>query len=126
MVTSVLLTEHALTAHDVVRLAHLHDPEPLRVHLLVPGTEGKARDALDASLEALVAEGVQATGDLTPDDPLEAVVALAKQIGADEVLVVTEPHLFEEAVHRDWASRVRAALDRPVLHIVAGTDRVVS
>ncbi len=33
--TIVLLAEHALTTHDVQRVAHLHDPQPVRVHLVV-------------------------------------------------------------------------------------------
>ena len=32
----------------------------------------------------------------------------------------------DEALHRDWASRLRDELALPVLHVVSGTDRVVS
>ena len=157
--TTVLLAEHALTPHDVARIAHLHDPQPVRVHVLVPvdtdhnplveaideavlgrlgdavrdsgrpspaQAQATARAALEASLSALRAEGLEAEGELAPDDPVDAVVAVARRLAADEVLVVTEPHLLEESLRRDWASRLRGAVKLPVLHTVAGTDRVVS
>ena len=88
--------------------------------------QATARAALEASLSALRAEGLEAEGELAPDDPVDAVVAVARRLAADEVLVVTEPHLLEESLRRDWASRLRGAVKLPVLHTVAGTDRVVS
>jgi hypothetical protein len=159
MVRSVLLVENALTPHDVQRIAALHGPEPLTVHLVVPVDTGHnrlveaiddlalgrlreavtdtggpspeqaettARATLDAATAALRQAGVAVEGGLAPDDPVETVVELARRVEADEVLVVTEPHLLEETFHRDWASRLREELRLPVLHTVAGTDRVVS
>jgi hypothetical protein len=155
--TIVLLTEDALTDHDVARVAHLHDPEPVRARVLVPvSTErhrlvealdelalGRLREAvrdsgeppeqarvaaenaLSSSISALRLAEVEADGELVGDDPVEDTVALARKLDADEVIVITEPHLVEEAFRRDWASRIRAALRRPVLHVVAGTDRVL-
>jgi hypothetical protein len=84
-----------------------------------------AQAAMDSSVRDLVAAGIQATGALVAD-PVRDVVSAANELDADEVIVVTEPHLLKETFHRDWASRIRSALDRPVLHFVAGTDRVVS
>lgn len=157
MFTIVTLTENALTAHDVDRIAHLHDPEAVRVHLVVPvnpqhnrlvealddvalGRLGRAvrgddtppeqaelaaREALEVSVAALHEAGVEADGELLQGEPAAAVVAVVHRLGADEVIVVTEPHLVEESLRRDWASRLRDDLDKPVLHVVAGTDRVV-
>jgi hypothetical protein len=159
--TIVTLTENALMPHDVQRVAHLHDPEPVRVHLVVPvdternrlvetfdnvalsvahlgrpdrdadeptaeAAEAAARSALDASIAALTEAGVETTGDLAPDDPVGRVAAVARGLDADEIIVVTDQHLLEESLHRDWASRLRDEAGRPVLHFVAGTDRVVS
>ena len=42
MFTTVLLTEKALTAHDVERFAHLHDPEPIHVHVVVPAHDDRS------------------------------------------------------------------------------------
>jgi hypothetical protein len=95
------------------------DPPPERA-------QATARATLEAATTALRQAGVTVEGELVPDDPVESVVALARRVDADEVLVVTEPHLLEETFHRDWASRIRDELALPVLHTVAGTDRVVS
>lgn len=158
MLTTVLLTEDALAEHDVQRVAHLHDPEPVRVHVLVPVDTrhnrlvealddlalGRLRDAvsdsgeeppeqarvralgdLERSVSALRVAGLEADGSLAGDDPVVDVVRVARDLDADEVIVITEPHLVEESLRRDWASRIRSELGRPVLHVVAGTDRVV-
>ena len=42
MFTTVLLTEKALTAHDVERFAHLHDPEPIHIHVVVPAHDDRS------------------------------------------------------------------------------------
>jgi hypothetical protein len=55
-----------------------------------------------------------------------AAVEAATADASDEIVVVTPPHLVESGLHRDWASRLRDELSLPVLHVVSGTDRVVS
>ncbi|NHC46115.1 indole-3-glycerol phosphate synthase [Motilibacter aurantiacus] len=159
MYTILVLTEDALTPHDVERVAHLHDPEPVQAHVLVPvdthrnrlvealddvalgrlaeavrepgpsspdEARRRAQQALDASVTALATAGVSATGALTGDDPVDEAAVAANELGVDEVIVVTEPHFVEETVRRDWASRLREASGLPLLHVIAGTDRVVS
>lgn len=85
-----------------------------------------AGHALDQSVHALREAGVEAEGSLVGDDPVPDVLALLPRVGADEILVVTAPHLLEEAFNRDWGSRLQESAGLPVLHVVAGTDRVVS
>lgn len=87
--------------------------------------EQEAMHAVNASISALGAVGVEARGSVTGDDPVPAALEAARQFEVDEVIVVTPPHLVEEALHRDWASRLKNRLDLPLLHFVAGTDRVV-
>jgi hypothetical protein len=159
--TTVLLTEKALTTHDVERFAHLHDPEPIRIYVLVPAhddhseleevvddiartdfaealhddheglTDAKravaANDEVTTSVAALQAAGVaEVEGEIITGDPIEAAVAKVKELDADEVVVLTEPHLIADWTRRDWATKLRHALDKPVLHVVLGTDQVVS
>jgi hypothetical protein len=85
-----------------------------------------ARHALDTSVDALTAAGLVAGGSLAGDDPVPEVLDLAAGLPADEVLVITMPHLLEEWFNRDWGSRLREQAGSPVLHVVAGTDRVVT
>ena len=82
--------------------------------------------AVNASLDLLTAAGLQARGSITGSDPVPAAVEAARGDDSDEVIVVTPPHLVESGLHRDWASRLRDELALPVLHIVSGTDRVIS
>jgi hypothetical protein len=154
--TILVLAEEGLTDHDVARVADLRRAETsgdsaaerVRAHVVVPVAERRnrfvealdevalgrlprqepgdarvrAQSALDASVAALRTAGVEATGSLADDDPVDDVAAAA----GDEIWVFTSPHLIEDGLHRDWASRLRQATGRPVLHVVAGTDRVVS
>ena len=93
------------------------DPKDARLAALHAVAESKVR---------LQAAGLgTAEGELAAN-PVEATVAAVSRFHADEVVVITPPHLVEEALHRDWASKLRARLDLPVLHITAGTDRVIS
>ena len=161
MFTTVLLTEKALSDHDVQRVAHLHDPEPVHVHVVVPSHDdrselaeavddiartdfadalhdedsgrtqaqltGAAGQEVAAAIAALRAAGVaQVDGEVAAGNPVDRVVELARSLDADEVVVFTEPHLIADWTRRDWASRLRHSLDLPVLHVVLGTDQVVS
>ena len=112
-------------ALDEVALGHLReaiddsdDPSPQQA-------EQEARQALNASIVALRDAGLEAEGATTDDDPVPAALEAVSQQQVDEVIVVTPPHLVEEALRRDWASRLREKVELPVLHVVAGTDRVV-
>ncbi|GAB2466403.1 hypothetical protein [Xylanimonas ulmi] len=85
--------------------------------------EAKAADALRASLAAITATGVTATGAITGDDPLPALTTAVAD-GAREVVVVTYPHALADTFHADWASRARERLTVPVLHLYAGTSEL--
>ncbi len=86
-----------------------------------PAARTEAGDALAASVAALDAVGVEATGEVTEDDPLPALAEAVRRFSAREVVVVTRPHAVEDTFHRDWASRARDSVGVPVLHVYAGT-----
>jgi len=88
--------------------------------------EREAMHAVNASLDALRSAGVTARGSVTGSDPVPAAIEAVRRDSADEVIVVTPPHPIEAGLHRDWASRLRDELELPVLHVVSGTDRVIS
>lgn len=88
--------------------------------------EQEAMHTVNASLALLKAAGLDAQGSVTGSDPVPAAVEAARADSSDEVIVVTPPHLVEAGLHRDWASRLRDELALPVLHVVSGTDRVIS
>lgn len=88
--------------------------------------EQDAMHDVNASIDLLKAAGLEAQGSITGSDPVPAAVEAVKADQSDEVIVVTPPHVVEAGLHRDWASRLRDELRLPVLHFVAGTDRVIS
>lgn len=153
----IVLTEHALTEHDVTRIIEWHEGD-LDVHVLVPETSDQSRfdqvvddvarvdvdelrrdisgaeddeavaskRALRESLERLEAKGVTAKGALTPKNPVPATASTVTSEDADELWVVTEPHLVTDLLRRDWATKLRHLVSVPVLHVIGGTDEVIS
>lgn len=53
--------------------------------------------------------------------PLDVLTSVVDETRADEVIVLTAPHLVEEFFHRDWASRARHKVGVPVLKLFAHT-----
>jgi hypothetical protein len=88
--------------------------------------ERDAMHAVNASVALFTAAGVDAKGSITGSNPVPASIQAASQYKADEIIVVTPPHLLTDGLHRDWASRLRDEVKLPVLHTISGTDRVVS
>ncbi|MEI5097934.1 indole-3-glycerol phosphate synthase [Streptomyces sp. PmtG] len=78
--------------------------------------------ALAVSLTALRAAGGTAEGRLIEDHPLDALRELVDAAGADEVIVLTDPHYVEEFFHRDWASRARHKVGVPVLKLFSHAE----
>ncbi len=83
-----------------------------------------ADEQLDRTLAAFTAAGREATGMVTDDDPLPALRAVVAGGDVHEVVVVTYPHLVEDTLHTDWASRARDVLQVPVLHVYRGTHEL--
>ncbi len=80
--------------------------------------EADAQDAVAASVSALRALGAEATGGFSSKDPIESLEQVAREHSADEVIVLTRPHVIQEFLHLDWSSKARRRLGVPVLHLV--------
>lgn len=81
-----------------------------------------AERALDYSLKGLRESGSEAMGQVIEEHPLDVLQSVVEQTHADEVIVLTAPHLVEEFFHRDWASRARHKVGVPVLKLFAHTE----
>ncbi|MEU3726009.1 indole-3-glycerol phosphate synthase [Streptomyces sp. NPDC031705] len=114
--------DRLLRAIDDVALGEL--PEALREADEPEGeaARGPAAHALAHSLNALRAKGARAVGQIIEDHPLDKLKAVVDETGADEVIVLTAPHLVEEFFHRDWASRARHRVEVPVLKLFAHNE----
>lgn len=84
--------------------------------------QAHASEALRTSVQLLEDAGVAARGDVVTGDPIPALRAAVARYGADEVIVLSRPHLVEEAARRDWAARARHELKLPVLRLLAHAD----
>ncbi|MEF9907306.1 indole-3-glycerol phosphate synthase [Streptomyces sp. P9-A2] len=109
--------DRLLRAIDDVALGELDDA--VREGETPEGEEAKTMGerALEVSLQALHTAGHAAEGRLIEDHPLDALRAMVQEAGADEVIVLTDPHYVEEFFHRDWASRARHKVGVPVLKL---------
>ncbi|MDF3290000.1 MULTISPECIES: indole-3-glycerol phosphate synthase [Streptomyces] len=114
--------ERLLRALDDVALGELrsaaHEDD-------VPGGEqalAPASQALEHSLRELRKTGAQAVGEIVEDHPLVLLRSVVEKTSADEVIVLTAPHLVEEFFHRDWASRARHTVGVPVLKLYAHNE----
>ena len=114
-----------IEALDEIALGRLRDALDEQDDPTPAQAEQDAMHAVNESVDLLAAVGLTARGSITGSDPVPAAVEAARGDDADEVIVVTPPHPVEAGLHRDWASRLRDELRLPVLHVVAGTDRVI-
>ena len=73
---------------------------------------------LDESARLLRDRDQQVTARLTDLDPIDALKELVTETSADEVIILTEPHLVREFLKLDWTSRARRSLDVPTLHLL--------
>ncbi|WP_369201857.1 indole-3-glycerol phosphate synthase [Streptomyces sp. PU-14G] len=83
---------------------------------------GPAEQFLELSLKRLREAGSEAVGQIIDEHPLDVLKSVAEQTRADEVIVLTAPHLVEEFFHRDWASRARHKVGVPVLKLFAHNE----
>ncbi|MET7641049.1 indole-3-glycerol phosphate synthase [Streptomyces sp. NPDC005438] len=111
-----------LRALDDVALGELSDA--VREGEEPEGGEARqlAERALQHSLNVLRKTGAEAVGRLVEDHPLRLLGSVVEEVGADEVIVLTAPHLVEEFFHRDWASRARHKVGVPVLKLFAHSE----
>ncbi|MEU0279077.1 indole-3-glycerol phosphate synthase [Streptomyces sp. NPDC006195] len=111
-----------LRAIDDIAIGELRDAT--REDEVLEGKEARrpAELALEHSLAALRAQGSAATGQVVEEHPLDRLKEVVDESGADEVIVLTEPHYVEEFFHRDWASRARHKVGVPVLKLFAHSE----
>ncbi len=79
----------------------------------------RAATTLATSVAALAAAGaVLGTSRAVDQEPVDALSAVIEEVGGQEAIVLTRPHLVAEFFHVDWTSQARRHLGIPVLHLV--------
>jgi hypothetical protein len=82
------------------------------------GLDSAGQTAVSTSVDAIAALGHQASGEFSSEDPIESLDAVVAKESADEVIIMTRPHIVQEFFHVDWTSQARRRLGVPVLHLV--------
>lgn len=109
--------------------------QPSSFHVLVPATpprdhvwtEGEARAVagkhLDAALERFRSVGIEATGEVGDERPLEAIDEILGREAFDEIVLSTFPPGMSRWLRLDLPHRVEATYGLPVRHVIAPRER---
>ena len=81
-----------------------------------------AQAGLLRTLDRLRELGLDADGELVPDDPLVALESIVSERESNEVVIMTRTHVVSQFLHTDWASSARRHLDVPVLHLLERSE----
>ncbi len=81
-------------------------------------SRGEAQARLDAALAALAARGVEATGHVGTDDPLQAIEDALRTFRADELIISTHPPGRSNWLEKDLLRIARERYDCPIAHVV--------
>jgi hypothetical protein len=76
------------------------------------------RSDLQTTMNEVAAFGCEVTGKVVTGDPIDALTAVVREVGAAEAIVLTEPHVVKEFFGLDWTARARRHLDVPILHLL--------
>ncbi len=88
------------------------------IDMLQRDAVSSAREALEVSLALLRESGHPADGQVSGNDPIEALAAMVAEHEAAEAIILTAPHAVQEFFHVDWTSRARRRLGVPTLHLL--------
>jgi hypothetical protein len=94
----------------------------VRATIVMPavlGREADASDRLDAVVEQLRADGIDAEGVLGDSDPVNAALDVWDPRRFDEIIVCTLPPGESTWLHIDLPHRLRRLTDATVQHLVA-------
>ena len=89
-------------------------------------TEGRARALARARLDDAIAQlhqaGLDVTGDLGDDNPLQAVADALRNQHFDEIIVSTLPPGISRWLRLDLPTRLRRNVSIPVTHVIATAE----
>jgi hypothetical protein len=82
-----------------------------------------AQVRVDLALEAVTAEGIEASGEVGDEDPFSATMDAVAEHRPDEIIVSTYPAQSSGWLRRDLIERIRNATGLPVEHVVVDIDQ---
>ena len=129
-------TVESAVLHDVI-LARAEHAAGAEVTVVAPALNSRLRhwlsddgdarlaaeERLDRCLGRLIANGVDASGWVGDEDPVQAIEDALHLFAADEIAVATHPEGRSNWLARNLARRARDRFPQPVLHIVVDSER---
>jgi GABA permease len=132
----LVVANQTLGGVDLLSLLRELAGQPSSFHVLVPATpprdhlwtEGEARTIarrrLDDALERFRSVGLQASGEVGDERPLQAIDDVLADREFDEIVLSTFPPGMSRWLRLDLPHRVRAAYGLPVRHVIAAREHV--
>jgi hypothetical protein len=101
---------------------------PTSFTLIIPATafgggRRTAHETLAAAVERLLAAGLEADGNVGPDDPIVAVTEAWDPKRHDEIVVSTLPMRFSKWLHAGLPERIARLTGAPVTHVISQPSR---
>jgi hypothetical protein len=82
----------------------------------------RAQERLEASLERLRNDGVNARGEVGDSDPVQAIEDALRTFGADEIIISTHPEGRSNWLERGVVSGARERFAVPITHVVVDLE----
>jgi nucleotide-binding universal stress UspA family protein len=82
----------------------------------------EARRRLEASLERLRANGIEASGEVGDADPLQAIEDAVRTFGPDEIIISTHPEGRSHWLERGRVTGARERFAVPITHVVVDLE----
>ena len=86
------------------------------------GARAAAQERLDKSLVAMRQAGIEASGEIGDDDPLQAIEDALRTFAPDELIISTHPEGRSNWLERGVVSGARERFAMPVTHVVVDLD----
>jgi hypothetical protein len=86
------------------------------------GARASASERLEASLEAMRAAGIAASGEIGDGDPLQAIEDALRTFAPDELVISTHPEGRSHWLERDVVANAKQRFALPVRHVVVDLD----
>ena len=82
----------------------------------------EARRRLEASLERLRTNGIEASGEVGDADPLQAIEDAVRTFGPDEIIISTHPEGRSHWLERGVVTGARERFAVPITHVVVDLE----
>jgi hypothetical protein len=86
------------------------------------GARAAAAERLGASLDAMRAAGMTATGEIGDSDPVQAIDDALRTFAPDEIVISTHPEGRSNWLERGVVDHARERFDVPLTHVVVDLD----